>query len=63
VNRKINTYFSGSTYGEWQWHRCNRLLDLEAGENLIEVLNREDGVRLDKFILTADLDFIPQGIE
>jgi hypothetical protein len=51
------------TYDDWQWKTCVGLFDLRAGENKLEVLNREDGVKLDKFILTTDMDFVPQGKE
>lgn len=55
--------FTGPTYDSWQWQACAVMFDLPAGENTLEVLNREDGVKLDKIILTADFDFIPQGKE
>ena len=51
------------TYDSWEWKAAPVLFDLPAGENVIEVLNREDGVRLDKFVLTTHLDFVPQGKE
>jgi len=51
------------TYDSWEWLAAPVLFDLPAGENVIEILNREDGVRLDKFLLTTHLDFVPQGKE
>ncbi len=51
------------SYGHWEWIAATVLFDLPAGENVIEVLNREDGVKLDKFVLTTHLDFVPQGKE
>lgn len=56
------TFGEDGTYDAWEWLRAP-LFDLKSGENTLEVLNREDGVRLDKIILTRDLDFVPQGKE
>ncbi|HUV38161.1 MAG TPA: hypothetical protein VMY39_01035 [Planctomycetota bacterium] len=63
VNGGPPLLFSGSTTDHWYWEKCSALLDLKAGENVLEVLNREDGVRLDKIIITRRLDFVPQGTE
>jgi len=63
VNGGDRTDFVGSTTDHWYWEKCDDLFDLKAGENTIEILNREDGVKLDKFILTRKLDFVPQGTE
>jgi len=64
VNSLDPVEFGGDgVYDSWDWERPTVLFDLHAGENRLEVLNREDGVKLDKFILTTDLDFVPQGKE
>ncbi len=52
-----------SSYDAWEWLAAPKLFDLKAGEHTLEVLNREDGVRLDKLIITKDTDSIPQGKE
>jgi len=63
VNGRNVLFGEDETYDCWQWSPCRALFDLPASENTLEVLNREDGVKLDKIILTTDLDFIPQGME
>jgi len=57
------TFGEDGTYDDWQWRALTALFDLQAGENKLEILNREDGVKLDKFILTTDMNFVPQGKE
>lgn len=64
VNGGYPVLFGGdSSYDAWEWAVAPVLFDLKAGENALEVLNREDGVRLDKLIITKDADFVPQGKE
>lgn len=63
VNGRAMVFGEDGTYDRWEWLPATGLLELPQGENTLEVLNREDGVRLDKLILTTDLDFIPQGKE
>ena len=36
---------------------------LAAGEHVMEILNREDGPRVDVILLTDDPDYVPQGME
>jgi hypothetical protein len=57
------TFGEDGTYDDWQWKSASVLFDLHEGVNKLEVLNREDGVKLDKFILTTDMPFVPQGKE
>ncbi len=63
VNGGAEVEFTDPTYDAWEWMAAPALFDLKAGENTLEVLNREDGVKLDKLIVTRDLVFIPQGKE
>ena len=64
VNGGAPIEFGGdSTYDSWEWLAAPKLFPLKAGENRLEVLNREDGVRLDKILITRDTDYIPQGKE
>lgn len=63
VNDRLPVIFGqDGSYGHWEWIAAT-LFDLPAGENVIQILNREDGVMLDKFLLTTHLDFVPQGKE
>jgi hypothetical protein len=34
-----------------------------AGEHVMEILNREDGPRVDVFLLTDEVDYVPMGLE
>ncbi|NQT53323.1 hypothetical protein HQ576_14795 [bacterium] len=36
---------------------------LDAGEHVLEILNREDGPRFDVILLTNDRDYVPVGME
>jgi len=63
INGNSVIFGEDGTYDDWQWRASTVLFDLHEGENKLEVLNREDGVKLDKFILTTDMDFVPQGKE
>jgi hypothetical protein len=56
-------YGGDGVYDQWDWKPCTVFFDLKAGENTLEVLNREAGVSMDKMIFTKDLQFIPQGKE
>jgi hypothetical protein len=49
-------------FGEWHWSKP-RKVKLDAGPHVVEVRNKEDGVRLDGFVLTLDRTFVPQGIK
>ena len=55
--------FADQTTGRWHWHKPQTFFELKAGENTLEILNREDGVKLDQFILTKKLKFTPVGAE
>jgi len=63
VNGGAPTEFADQTTGKWHWHACSILFDLKVGENTLEILNREDGVKLDQFLLTKKLNFIPVEAE
>ena len=51
------------THKHWHWVAASRTFKLDAGANTLEVLNREDGVRLDKLIVTSDPKLVPQDPE
>lgn len=47
-------------FGHWHWLKAGGFR-LAKGKNSIELANREDGVALDKLLLTGDPDFRPEG--
>jgi hypothetical protein len=53
-------------YGRWHWVKAPprlKQLTLDAGSHVLTVMNREDGVRIDQILLTADSRFVPIDIE
>ena len=50
------------TYGIWHWVKGMKL-KLTAGRHDIHFQNREDGVRLDQFLLSKDHTYVPVGAE
>jgi hypothetical protein len=46
------------TYQAWHWVR-GKTYQLSAGTHTIRFQNREDGARLDQFLLTTDLRYVP----
>ena len=62
------TLFIGdSTYGKWHWvgglDQKSVKVDLTKGVHTIRVQNREDGARMDQFLLTTDHRRAPTRIE
>ena len=53
----------------WVWDRVHALGEaeaeffLESGEHTLVIAQREDGTRLDRLLITDDLDFVPGGEE
>ena len=46
--------------GQWSWESGpSAFLQLEAGRHTIRFLGAEDGVNLDRIVLTADEDCVP----
>ncbi|MDR2850368.1 MAG: hypothetical protein LBW77_07530 [Verrucomicrobiota bacterium] len=57
-----------ATYKVWHWvkypvSRTTPPLKLAKGKHALTFLNREDGVRLDQILLSADKRFVPVEIE
>lgn len=48
-----------ANYRKWTWSHLKRPLQLSAGKHVLYVTNGNDGWRLDKILVTSDLDFIP----
>jgi len=60
------TFGQDSTYGTWHWVKAPKQImpiKLEKGEHKLAIRNREDGIRIDQFIITDDPRFIPVDIE
>jgi len=50
------------TYQKWHWVK-GKTYQLSAGVHTIKFQNREDGAKLDQFLLTNDLRYVPTRIE
>ncbi len=50
------------TYQKWHWVKGPRL-QLTAGEHIIRFQNREDGAKLDQFMLTNNARYVPVRAE
>ncbi|MDW7679638.1 MAG: PKD domain-containing protein, partial [bacterium] len=60
------TWHLDSIYGLWMWQRVShqfqpQVFSLDVGQHMIKVIKRDLNARLDKLILTQNIDFIPQG--
>ncbi len=62
INDRPATYIEDATYQTWHWVRGPQV-QLNAGTNTIRVQNREDGARLDQFMLTNNARYVPTRIE
>ncbi len=50
------------TYQRWHWVKGLRL-SLSAGTHVIKIQNREDGAKLDQFMLTTNSRYVPVSAE
>ena len=50
------------TYQRWHWVR-GKTYQLSAGVHTFRFQNREDGAKLDQFLLTSDLRYVPTRAE
>lgn len=50
------------TYGKWHWVK-GPLLSLSAGQHIIRIQNREDGAKLDQFMLINTTRYVPVRAE
>jgi hypothetical protein len=44
---------------EWRWTRIVSAKSIDAGRHVLELRNRESGIKLDKLVITSDLNFAP----
>ena len=49
------------TYGAWHWVRGGRMR-LDAGQHVLRLLPREDGLAVDQILLTSASDHYPSGV-
>lgn len=59
-------FFGDTTEGVWKWGRAKksaRPVHLTAGAHKLVLMNREDGMKVDKFLLTTDGQWVPTGKE
>jgi hypothetical protein len=57
---KPAVYIEDATYQTWHWVKGPRLT-LSAGQHTIRIQNREDGARLDQFMLINSTRYVPTG--
>ncbi len=51
------------TVNYWRWPPAMKLtVELQQGENTLEIIPREDGLKFDQILITTDMDFYPVGI-
>jgi len=62
IGKNVYDYVLGHqlTFGKWMWVKGNKF-KLSKGKHILKIKNREDGVKLDKLLLTDDFEVIPQG--
>ncbi len=51
------------TYKSWHWVKAKVSLKLDKGSYDLEILNREDGIKIDQILITSDRKLIPVDIE
>lgn len=59
---KPQVFGGDSTFKSWHWVK-GPTFELKAGNHRLVVLNREDGVKLDQYLLTTDSAYRPVGTE
>lgn len=51
------------TYKSWHWINSKVRLKLDKGVYDLEVVNREDGIKIDQILITSDRKLVPVEIE
>jgi hypothetical protein len=62
VDNKPAVYVEDPTYQTWHWVKGPKL-QLSAGTHTIRIQNREDGARLDQFMLINTTRYVPTRVE
>ncbi|MDX2111219.1 MAG: carbohydrate-binding protein [Verrucomicrobiota bacterium] len=53
---------AGTSSQSWHWVKLSAIQSLRAGLHRISLLRREDGQRIDRFVLTTDANYDPAAI-
>ena len=68
IDDELDNVWEIDTGSKWHWDQVNNrnktdlaIFILNKGEHTIKIKLREDGTKLDKILLTNDLDFVPKG--
>ena len=68
IDEELDNVWEIETGNQWHWDQVNSrnktilvIFTLNKGEHTIKIKLREDGTKLDKILLTNDLDFVPKG--
>jgi hypothetical protein len=68
VDGGSSIYWAMEITDDWTWAELGRFyegetetLSLSAGEHVLEVRHREPGTRVDRLLVTDDLEFVPSG--
>ncbi len=62
VDSKPSVYMEDATYQTWHWVKGPKLT-LSAGRHTIRIQNREDGARMDQFMLINSTQYVPTRVE
>jgi len=62
IDNKPAVFVEDSTYQVWHWVKGPSVA-LAAGEHTIRIQNREDGAKLDQFLLINSIQYVPTRIE
>lgn len=62
VDNKPAVAIEDPTYQTWHWVKGPKL-QLSAGQHTIRIQNREDGARMDQFMLINNTQYVPTRIE
>jgi len=62
VDSNPSTYFTDATYGRWHWVKGAKFT-LSAGQHTIRIQNREDGAKLDQWMLINNTRYVPTNAE
>jgi len=57
-----SSYITDGTYGRWHWVKGAQY-SLSAGQHTIRFQNREDGAKLDQFLLINSTRYVPTTAE
>lgn len=62
-DKPVFTLGNDGTYKSWHWVKAKVQLKLKKGQYVLELGNREDGIKVDQIMITNDRRLIPVDIE